>query len=102
MIFIKSILHHAKTINSAIAVTTTLCKHISLTPGTDVSRAKMIKSFVYNAPNNQATVTFRHVPTGVYEVYAHTWEDNNAETFSLSMEGQVVLNNYNSGTKGTW
>ncbi|AHJ97747.1 hypothetical protein [Hymenobacter swuensis] len=30
------------------------------------------------------------------------WEDNNAETFSLALNGQTVQTNYNSGPAGTW
>ena len=42
------------------------------------------------------------VPAGSYQVWLYVWEDNFAETYSISLEGSVVLANFNSGTAGTW
>jgi hypothetical protein len=35
-------------------------------------------------------------------VYIYVWEDNAAETFSISLEGAIVVPTYNSGPAGTW
>ena len=42
------------------------------------------------------------VPAGSYQVWLYVWEDNSPETYSISLEGSVVLANFNSGTAGTW
>jgi hypothetical protein len=42
------------------------------------------------------------VPNGSYDVYFYNWEDNNAATFSLFVEGEKVLSNYTSGKAGEW
>ncbi|MCA8829550.1 Ig-like domain-containing protein [Hymenobacter pini] len=71
---------------------------ITLNPATDAARADMIRSSAYsNALTANVTVS-----NGAYVVYAYVWEDNNAETFSLALEGQTVQSNYNSGSAGTW
>jgi hypothetical protein len=38
----------------------------------------------------------------MYQVYLYVWEDNKAETYSITLEGRVVQPNYNSGSAGTW
>ena len=41
-------------------------------------------------------------PSGNYQVYLYVWEDNNTETFSISLEGAVVQSNIISGGPGAW
>jgi hypothetical protein len=41
-------------------------------------------------------------PNGSYDVYLYNWEDNNPATFSLNIENQPVLSNFNSGAAGSW
>ncbi|RIY07520.1 hypothetical protein [Hymenobacter rubripertinctus] len=72
---------------------------MTLTPATTTARAQMIRSSVYS---KKLTFTMNNVPNGDYEVYAYLWEDNRAETVSLSLNGQSVLSNYNTGSAGTW
>ncbi|WP_226163641.1 hypothetical protein, partial [Hymenobacter terricola] len=71
----------------------------TLTPATDASRAGMIRSSVYG---NSVQLTVGNVPGGAYQVYLYVWEDNNAETFSVAVNGQVAQANYNSGAAGHW
>ncbi|WP_426491038.1 Ig-like domain-containing protein [Hymenobacter sp. 102] len=71
---------------------------VTLNPATDAARASMIRSSAYS---NSLTANLA-VTNGTYLVYAYVWEDNNAETFSLALEGQTVQSNYNSGPAGTW
>jgi outer membrane protein assembly factor BamB len=73
---------------------------VPLVPGTDATRAGMIRAAVYRV--NSLRVTLSAVPAGTYQLYAYVWEDNAPETYSLSVNGQVVRANYNSGPAGTW
>ena len=72
---------------------------VVLRPPTNESRAKMIHSFRWNR-NVQIKVT--RMPPGKYAVYAYLWEDNNPETFSISLQGRVVARDYYSGREGQW
>ena len=71
----------------------------ALNPTTDAARADMIRSAVYD---NAVSAAVSGVASGTYSVYVYVWEDNNAETFSLTLEGQTVQANYNSGAAGHW
>lgn len=72
---------------------------VPLVPATDANRAQMIRSFVWgSAPS----VTLSAVPSGTYDVYVYVWEDNNSETFSIKLNNNLVLSNYQSGSAGTW
>ncbi|AHJ98378.1 Ig-like domain-containing protein [Hymenobacter swuensis] len=71
---------------------------VTLSPATDAARATMIRSSAYSTALS-ANVS---VSNGTYLVYAYVWEDNNATTYSLALEGQTVQSNYNSGAAGTW
>jgi len=72
---------------------------VTLRPPTDDARAKMIHSFRWSS---NPTLTLTNVPAGTYAVYASLWEDNNPETFTLSLNGQVVARNHCSGVTGEW
>ncbi|MEJ1241371.1 putative Ig domain-containing protein [Chryseolinea sp. T2] len=72
---------------------------VTLVPSTDANRATMIRSSVWG---RGWTTTLGSIPAGVYQIYVYVWEDNNPEIFSISLEGTVVLANYNSGSTGTW
>ncbi|MGY3090398.1 putative repeat protein (TIGR02543 family) [Hymenobacter sp. UYAg731] len=74
-------------------------QNVTLNPATDALRAGMIRSSVYG-PSIDATL--RNVPAGTYAVYAYVWEDNSPETFSVRVQGQIVLASYNSGAVGRW
>lgn len=71
---------------------------ISLIPPTDANRAAMIRSCIWGSPS----VTITNVPNGNYQIYLYTWEDNFSSTYSLTVEGSVVLSNASSGPAGTW
>jgi hypothetical protein len=73
---------------------------IVLVPGTDAVRENMIRSSVWRYTNLQLNLTA--VPAGTYQVYLYVWEDNNAEMFSILLEGKTVVSNYNSGYGGSW
>ncbi|RYU79559.1 SBBP repeat-containing protein [Hymenobacter persicinus] len=71
-----------------------------LVPATDAARTDMIRSSVYRV--NSLKVSLSAVPAGIYQVYLYVWEDNGAEAYSLTLNGQVVRSTYNSGLAGTW
>ena len=73
--------------------------HVRLRPPTDAARAGMIHSFRWN---RRARIKVTGVPRGKYAVYAYLWEDNNPETFSISLKGRTVVEEYYSGVEGQW
>ncbi len=72
---------------------------VTLTPSTDTNRATMIRSSIWGSDVN---LTLSAIPNGTYDVSVYAWEDNDPATYSLSLEGSVVVSNYNSGSGGTW
>ncbi|GAB3874810.1 hypothetical protein GCM10028824_28690 [Hymenobacter segetis] len=74
-------------------------QNVTLTPTTDATRASMIRSSMYGSSTGLA---LSGVTSGTYSVYLYVWEDNNAETFNISLEGKTVLSGYNSGSAGHW
>jgi len=75
------------------------CPKVRLRPSTDDARAKMIHAFRWSS---HARMALLDVPLGTYAVYAYVWEDNNPETFNISLNGRVVEENYDSGAEGEW
>ncbi|WP_165821953.1 Ig-like domain-containing protein [Hymenobacter edaphi] len=72
---------------------------VALTPNTDAARADMIRNFVYG---RNVTASVGNVANGTYGVYLYLWEDNNAETYDISVQGQTVRAGFNSGAAGSW
>lgn len=72
---------------------------VRLIPPTDAARAKMIHSFRWN---RTARISLTAVPAGTYALYVYVWEDNNPETFSISLAARQVARDYNSGPRGRW
>jgi hypothetical protein len=72
---------------------------VDLWPPTDEPRARMIHSFRWG---RQAELRINEVADGTYAVYAYVWEDNNPEHFQISLNGQQVERNVNSGDQGQW
>ena len=59
----------------------------------------MIRSSMYG---NNPSLAISGITSGTYSVYLYVWEDNNAETFNINLEGRTVQANYNSGAAGHW
>jgi glucose/arabinose dehydrogenase len=74
-------------------------QNVTLIPPTDANRAAMIRSSVWG---NNVNLAVSAVPPGNYQVWLYVWEDNSPAIFSVSVEGAVVLSDYNSGPGGTW
>jgi hypothetical protein len=74
-------------------------QNVTLIPSTDANRATMIRSSIYG---NTIVLNITSVPSGSYQVWLYVWEDNATQTYSISIEGAVVLANYVSGPAGTW
>jgi len=72
---------------------------VRLSPPTDKARAKMIHAFRWD---HRASLTLTAVPAGTYALYAYVWEDNNPETFTVSVNGRPVERDVDSGTEGQW
>lgn len=73
---------------------------VALIPSTNPVRESMIRSSIWRSSGLQLNLT--SVPVGTYQVFLYVWEDNNPATYSITLEGQVVQSNYNSGATGTW
>ncbi len=69
-----------------------------LIPPTDPERAKMIRSSRWNG--NRVELT--HIPAGTYSLFLYVWEDNNSETFEISVNGNSVGPRIRSGKAGEW
>ncbi len=72
---------------------------VTLRPPTNEARATMIHSFRWD---RNAKIKVTRVPKGKYAVYAYLWEDNNPETFSISVNNRKVVGEYYSGVQGQW
>lgn len=67
-------------------------------PATDGNRTSMLTSFFWGRMNLQLS----QVPPGDYEIYLYTFEDSSPASFSVLLEGEVVQENFSSGTAGSW
>ena len=72
---------------------------VRLWPATGEKRAKMIHSFRWD---RQPRIKITSVPAGRYAVYAYLWEDNNAETFDIFLQGSLIVEKFYSGVEGQW
>lgn len=71
---------------------------VNLLPSTDPDRAKMIRSSRWGGNR----VELSNVPAGRYTVFLYVWEDNQPETYNVSVNDQEVLKGYNSRREGQW
>jgi mono/diheme cytochrome c family protein len=69
-------------------------------PPADPERSRMIRSSRWGG--NESNVKFTDVPAGRYSVFLYVWEDNNPETFDISVNGRVMVKAYRTGSKGEW
>ena len=72
---------------------------VPLIPPTDPERARMIRSSRWNG---RADLKLTNIPPATYVVYLYVWEDNDPETFSISLNGREVVHDYVSGSACTW
>lgn len=72
---------------------------VPLVPKTDPDREAMIRSSRWG---NTIEVELREVPSAVYQVFLYVWEDNDSETYSISVNGKLVVADFRSGTAGQW
>jgi hypothetical protein len=69
-----------------------------LTPTTDTDRARMIRSSRYGGNR----VELIDIPPGIYTLFLYVWEDNDSETYSVSVNARQVQGRHNSGMAGHW
>ena len=74
-------------------------QQVTLKPTTDAARTQMLRSSVWG---DKVDLELRAVPDGAYQVVLYVWEDNHNERFSVLVNGQVVVENFESGTAGMW
>lgn len=72
---------------------------IPLKPPTDPARAQMIRSSVWG---EGMEIALTGVPSGPFQVFIYIWEDNNNERVDLLLNGQPVVEGFNTGTAGSW
>ena len=72
---------------------------VPLKPPTDAARTRMIRSSRWG---DKIDVSFSKVPAGKYQVFLYVWEDNQSERFTLLVNDAVVVENFVSGSAGTW
>lgn len=73
--------------------------YVPLKPPTDPPRSRMIRSSVWGS---QVDVAVENLPAGVFQVFLYVWEDNQSEQFDLLVNGEFVLEEFHSGSAGTW
>ncbi|MEQ9410146.1 MAG: PSD1 and planctomycete cytochrome C domain-containing protein [Fuerstiella sp.] len=73
-------------------------QNVPLLPSTDAARAEMIRSSRWGGNR----VELKNIPNDSYTVFLYVWEDNNAETYSISVNDREVQSRYNSGVTGHW
>jgi len=71
-----------------------------LRPPTDPERSTMIRASV--TARQGTSIALASVPPGAYLVYLYVWEDNETQTFDLSVNGKTVQSAYSSGQAGRW
>ena len=74
-------------------------RNVPLIPPTDETRTKMIRACVHG---QGCGITVKNIPNGLYDVYLHTWEDNEPVRFDVLVNGRPVLRDHNSGKAGQW
>ncbi|RIK72758.1 MAG: hypothetical protein DCC68_25975, partial [Planctomycetota bacterium] len=70
---------------------------VKLVPETDAERAKMIRSSRWG----EVEIALAKVPSGSYKVWVYVWEDNDPESFAISLNDREVAK-YRSGPAGKW
>ncbi len=73
-------------------------QEVELDPQPESSLARMIRSSRWGGNR----VVLNDVPPGEYTLFLYVWEDNSSETYTVSLNGRPVLNNYISGKAGHW
>ena len=71
---------------------------VDLVPPTDAVRAKMLRSSRWGGNR----VELSGIPNDRCTVFLYVWEDNQPETYTVSLNGQEVERQYRSGPQGKW
>ena len=73
-------------------------QNVELLRPTDADRAKMLRSSRWGGNR----VELSGIPNGRCTVFLYVWEDNNPETYTVSLNGREVERQYRSGPQGKW
>lgn len=71
---------------------------VELLPPTDADRAKMLRSSRWGGNR----VELSGIPNRRCTVFLYVWEDNQPETYTVSLNGREVQRQYRSGPAGKW
>lgn len=72
---------------------------VPLIPEADEHLAQMIRSSRWNG---RTRIELHGIEPGDYKLRLYVWEDNNSETFSLTLNNQQVAESVQSGDAGQW
>jgi hypothetical protein len=71
---------------------------VPLIPSTDADRTRMIRSSRYGGNR----LVLKDIPAGRYSVLLYVWEDNDPETYQITLNNRVVAKAVVSGKAGGW
>ncbi len=74
---------------------------VALHPAAPGELARVIHSSLWNAGGNNR-LRVGGLPEGDLTVFLYVWEDNEAQTWSATLNGNVVLEDHDSGGAGSW
>ena len=74
-------------------------QQVPLRPATDPPRASMLRSSTWG---RDAVLEFSNLPEGPHQIVLWLWEDNQSERCRFSLNGRTVLDNFSTGTAGSW
>ena len=76
-------------------------QNIPLRPAAEGELARMIRSSHWDG-GGQNRLVVGGLPGGKVSVFLYVWEDNNPETFDVSLNGATVATGFRSGGAGEW
>jgi len=71
---------------------------VPLVPPTDAERTRMIRSSRYGGNR----LVLKDIPAGRHSVMLYVWEDNDSESYQITLNNRVVTKAVVSGNAGSW
>jgi cytochrome c553 len=75
--------------------------NVPLVPATTPERTQMLRSSLWH-PSGANRVVIRDLPEGPVTVFLWVWEDNDAQVYSVFVQGVTVADQISSGSAGSW
>ncbi|MEZ5302018.1 MAG: c-type cytochrome domain-containing protein [Verrucomicrobiales bacterium] len=76
-------------------------QNVPLDGDPEAALAQMLRSSVWNSAGKNRIV-WRGLAAGSYQVALYVWEDNDPQTYDISLNGSVVASGVESGPGGSW